>query len=75
MNNILILVTMSSISLTKQLQLMTFCSKLLYITNMCIVFFFTDHLDLLVNISRTSLLMMLPLKTKADRLIPNQVAH
>ena len=30
---------------------------------------------LLVNISRTSLLMMLPLKTKADRLIPNQVAH
>lgn len=75
MNNILILVTMSSMSLTKQLQLMTFCSKLLYITNKRIVFFFTDHLDLLVNISRTSLLMMLPLKTKADRLIPNQVAH
>lgn len=51
-----------------------FCSKLLYITNMWLVFF-TDHLDLLVNISRINLLTMLPLKTKTNRLIPNQESH
>lgn len=75
MNNILILVTMSSMSLTRAAAIDDFLLQTTVYNEQVNSFFFTDHLDLLVNISRTSLLMMLPLKTKADRLIPNQVAH
>lgn len=74
MNNILILVTMSSMSLTRAAAIDDFLLQTT-VYNEHVNSFCTDHLDLLVNISRTSLLMMLPLKTKADRLIPNQVAH
>lgn len=75
MNNILILVTMSSMSLTRAAAIDDFLLQTTVYNEHVNSFFFTDHLDLLVNISRTSLLMMLPLKTKADRLIPNQVVQ
>ena len=74
MSNIIILVTMFLCHRRVQLQLMTFLLQTI-IYNEHVISFFTDHLDLLVNISRIYLLTMLPLKTKTNRLIPNQESH
>lgn len=63
-----------SVSLTWAAAIDDFFAPNIYNEHVIIIFF-NDHLDISVNSSRIYRVIMLPLKTKADRLIPNQVAH